>query len=474
MIATEKVLSLPSTPAVSVNAAYDIIQKRSFPIPLGPEVPSRAAKKHWLFLLYGVIVGGICAYTYANVESLDSLWQDAEQKELFRFLFFPATVWASALTLLMCFRTVMWARYRPFASARIDEAPKVTVIIPAYNEGAMVLKSIESVLDAAYPRERLELFVVDDGSKDDTWKYIEDAAARYPESVTAVRFPENRGKRAALACGFESARGDFIVTLDSDSVIDPDALLALMGPFRNPKVGAVAGKVLVYNKADGLIPRMLHIRFLLTFDVLRAVESSYGTVYCTPGALSAYRAAAVRVVLPQWLNQHFLGSRCTFGEDRALTNYLLDAGFDTVYQGSARVHTVVPVRYSKLSKMFLRWDRSYVREELRLMRIVWKRQPFARWITFFDRLITNLQFPIGYAGLVLLATTIFAAPFLGVRFLIAGGLVSLLATVYILRSEPSLKGLLYGVMFAYYSTFTMSWIMPYAFFTVRARSWLTR
>lgn len=483
MSATNKVPLLPSsTGGLPAGSLITFVPANTIethlPSDVAPESAAMGAEaseqKPWLWLLYGVIVGGICAYTYANVENLDTMWKDAESDKLLRALFYPAAIWAGALTVLMAFRTVLWFRYRPQPSSKHAEAPSLSVVIPAYNEGAMVLKSIESVLSASYPAGRLELFVIDDGSKDDTWSYIREAAARYPENVTAVRFAQNRGKRAALTCGFERARGEVIATLDSDSVIERGALLALVGPFRNPKVGAVAGKVAVYNQEEGLIPRMLHIRFLITFDVLRAVESQYGTVYCCPGALTAYRAKAVREVLPRWMDQHFLGSKCTFGEDRAMTNYLLDAGWDTAYQSTAVVQTVVPASYRKLSKMFLRWDRSYVREETRLLKILWKRPAFARWVTLFDRLITNLQFPIGYAALVLLAVTLLTTPLIGLRFLGAAGLVSLLATVYVMRSETTLRALLYGVMFAYFSTFTMSWIMPYAFFSVRARSWLTR
>lgn len=472
--ATTRSLSAGSVIAFVPAQTIETLAPTALPGKTSQEAADGQERRSWHWLLYGIIVGGICAYTYANVENLDTMWQDAENDKLLRLLFYPAAVWAGALTLLMSFRTVLWFRYRPQPPSTVDEAPSLSVIIPAYNEGAMVLKSIESVLSASYPAGKLELFVIDDGSKDDTWIYISEAADRYPDVVTAVRFPKNSGKRAALAYGFERARGEVFATLDSDSVIERGALLALVGPFRNPKVGAVAGKVAVYNQHQGLIPRMLHIRFLITFDVLRAVESEYGTVYCCPGALTGYRAKAVREVLPRWMNQHFLGSRCTFGEDRAMTNYLLEAGWDTAYQSTAVVQTVVPVNYRKLSKMFLRWDRSYVREETRLMRILWKRPPFARWVTFFDRLITNLQFPIGYAALVMLAVTLAATPLIGLRFLGAAGLVSLLATVYVMRSEATLRGLLYGVMFAYFSTFTMSWIMPYAFFSVRARSWLTR
>src|SRR5262249_3984681 len=156
-------------------------------------------------------------------------------------------------------------------------------VIPAFNEGAMVMKSIVSVVEADYPHDRLEIIVVDDGSTDDTWRHIEEAARLYPDLVTPSRHDRNRGKREAMATAFARARNDIFVTVDSDSVIEPGALRAIVAPFRNPRVGTVAGKVLVYNRAAGIIPRMMHVRFVLAFDVFRASESAFGNVYCCPG-----------------------------------------------------------------------------------------------------------------------------------------------------------------------------------------------
>src|SRR5207237_10828950 len=121
----------------------------------------------------------------------------------------------------------------------------------------------------------------------DTRAPIGRAAGRRPGLLTAVRFPENRGERAALAAGFRRASGDVVVTIDSDSVLDRGALLSLAGVFRDPRVGAVAGKVSVYNRRSGLLPRMLHVHLVLSFDVLRAVQSVYGPVYACPAALAA-------------------------------------------------------------------------------------------------------------------------------------------------------------------------------------------
>lgn len=385
----------------------------------------------------------------------------------------PTILWAVMGTLLLAFRTIFWLRYRPFASATFEDAPRLTILIPAYNEGAMVLKAIESAATAHYPRERLEIFVIDDGSADDTWSYISQGAARYGNVVTPIRLPKNGGKRAALAAGIRRATGDILVTIDSDSVVEPNSLLAIAGPFRDAKIGAVAGRVLVYNRREGLFPRMLHVRFILSFDLLRAVESSYGNVFCCPGALTAYRTSAVLPVLDEWLHQTFLGSPCTIGEDRAMTNLILGSGFNTVYQRSAVVHTLAPVDYRKLCGMLIRWDRSYVREEFCFLRIVWKRPLKTRLIALCDRAVTNLRYPVHYASLFLILALIVHHPAILARFLLAVGVMSLYNMFYYLRSERSLD-FCYGIFYAYFELAALFWIFPYSALTVRARAWITR
>lgn len=386
----------------------------------------------------------------------------------------PAVLWGGMGLLLLTVRTALWLRYRPAPASTTEEAPWLTVIIPAYNEGAMVEKSIESVAAARYPRNRLEIFVIDDGSRDDTWLYIERAAGRHRGLVTSRRFEKNRGKRAALAEGFRSGRGEVFITIDSDSVIEAGTLLAMTGPFRDGRVGAVAGRVEVYNRWSGWLPPMLHVRYLLSFDFLRAVQSTFRTVYCCPGALAAYRAAGVHRVLEAWERQRFLGAPCTYGEDRALTNLLMAEGYDSVYQSTAVVHTVAPATYAGLCRMYLRWDRSWVREELRfLRRVLWRRPLRYRAMAAIDVLLNNLRYPVGYAVLGLLVVLSLYDPITLVRVLLAIGLLSLAYTLFYLRSERSWC-FLFGVAYAYFSFFTIFWVFPWAVLTVRSRSWMTR
>ena len=236
----------------------------------------------WDYALIAAIFSGMFALAYAALATplLRPLVDLAQRQHWGGLWVRPTIIWITMGFVLLLMRTLLWLRYRPFAPAAEEEAPSLTVIIPAYNEGAMVENSIASVAKARYPRERLQIIAVDDGSRDDTWNYILRAALRYPGLVTPVRLPENLGKRSALAEGFRRATGDIIVTVDSDSVISPETLLAIAGPFRDPRVGAVAGKVAVHNRRAAHHPahaaRALHP--VIRFSAQRAVGVPHGVL----------------------------------------------------------------------------------------------------------------------------------------------------------------------------------------------------
>jgi hyaluronan synthase len=429
----------------------------------------------WDAALKATILAGLAILAFVSVreQAFSSLYRLAEAHGISATLVRPSILWFLMGTTLLTFRTMLWFTYRPHAPATPKTAPRMTVVIPAYNEGAMVSKAIDSIANANYPPERLEIIVVDDGSTDDTWHYIQQTAARHGGRVRTLRLDRNRGKREALAAGFRQGKGEIFVTVDSDSAVAPNALLALAGPFASERVGVVAGKVLVYNRREGIIPRMLHVRFTLAFDFLRAYQSTFGTVYCSPGALSAYRASAVKQVLEPWLKQRFLGAQATIGEDRALTNDIMRLGYDSVYQRGAVVLTVVPSTYRQLSKMLLRWNRSYIREEMRFALILWRRPPVARLISLCDSTITNLRYPVMFFTLGLLGFAFMSDVLVLPCMLVAIGMISIFYSLYYLRSERSLN-VVYGVIFEYFSFFLLFWVFPWALVTVRARGWLTR
>ncbi len=390
------------------------------------------------------------------------------------FLGSVGALYTLAFLAMQLVRTVLWWRYRPYPLP-FGPLPKVTVLIPAYNEGAMVEKTLYSVAAADYPQDRLEIICIDDGSRDDTWDYIQRARQHYPQLIQAIRFPKNRGKREALYAGFLQARGDYFVTVDSDSVIEPDTLKQILAPLlQNQKIGAVAGNVQVYNRTANILTRMVRVRFVLSFDFLRASQSMYGFVFCTPGALSAYRREAIMPILDEWRQQTFLGVRCTIGEDRAFTNLVLRQGYDTVYQRTAVVYTTVPDHYRGLSRMFLRWDRSNFRESLVQLSYMFTRyRPRRRLLPILDFFVRELEFPMTSIFLPLMLASFLCCPILIVKFISGMALVSFFLTFYYLRQERD-ADFVYGVVYSFYALLFLRWVKPYAFLILRDGRWLTR
>ncbi|MEJ2671814.1 MAG: glycosyltransferase [Deltaproteobacteria bacterium] len=371
-------------------------------------------------------------------------------------------------------RTVLWLRYKSYPVPP-GPLPRVSVIIPAYNEGAMVEKSIYAAVASDYPADRLEIICIDDGSADDTWTYIERARQRYPGLIKAIRFSQNRGKKEGLYAGFTQGRGEYFVTIDSDSVIAPDTIKQVIAPMlSDAKIGAVAGNVKVYNRLRSVMARMLAVRFVLAFDFLRASQSMFGFVTCTPGALSAYRAAALKPILGQWRHQTFMGSPANIGEDRALTNFVLRQGYYTSYQRSALVHTLVPETYRGLVRMYLRWDRSNFRENwVQLKFIFSKYRAQHRLLPICDFFITQIEFPLTYLFLGLLLMSFWLYPIVALKFFAGLGVLTLIWMYHYIHQERDLD-FIYGIIYSYFAFFALNWVQPWAFLTVKNDRWLTR
>lgn len=370
---------------------------------------------------------------------------------------------------------LVW-RYRPTAECSDAELPSCTVIVPAYNEGQQVSVTLRSLLRSDYPAEKIQIIAVDDGSQDDTWKWIRSLARRFPDRILAIRQGVNRGKRHALHEGFRQATGEVLVTVDSDCLVERQTLRRLMGPIvRDPKVAAVAGNVRVLNRQAGLIPRMLDVRFVYSFDFMRASQSMVNSVICTAGALSAYRRDVVEQVLPDWMNQTFLRLPAVTGEDRAMTNLILRAGYHVHFQQDAVVYTNVPTDYTGLCKMFLRWARSNYRETWEMGKFVFRNfRETPKWgarVNFFLQGIaltfSQLFFIVGLACLVW-KPMIFGITLLGgiaIRSIAPAALY-----YWRHRHSDALLAFLYGVIWC----FALSWITPYASMSLRKTGWLTR
>ena len=387
---------------------------------------------------------------------------------------------ASALFLyrgaFFIYNLVLYFKYKPIESVSNEELPTCTVIVPAYNEGKQVYATLMSLAESEYPTEKLQLLAIDDGSKDDTWSWMQEAKEVLGDRVAIYQQPENKGKRHALYRGFNLGTGEVFVTVDSDSVVNADTLRNLVSPFVvNEKCGAVAGNIRVLNNEKALLPKMLNVNFVLSFEFMRSAESTLESVLCTPGALAAYRASAVFECLPEWINQTFMGKPSDIGEDRAMTNMILKQGQHVLFQRNAYAYTNVPEQYKGLYKMFIRWGRSNVRENIAMSKYVFTQ--FREGSTLGSRLLFINQFLkiiMSYPLIMIMLFFVISHPLLFLSSTFLGIMVYSSFPVLFYAKRYKLSESLWAYSYSILHTFGLFWITPYAIATASRSGWLTR
>lgn len=374
------------------------------------------------------------------------------------------------------YTVVRYFKYKPIPSVSDDELPISTVIVPAYNEGKQVYDTLMSLADSAYPQDKLELLAIDDGSQDDTWYWMKRAKEVLGDRVSIFQQPKNMGKRHALYRGFHLGKGNVFVTVDSDSVVTPDTLRNLVSPFVVDKnCGAVAGNIRVLNNQKALLPRMLDVSFVLSFEFVRSAESSLNSVLCTPGALAAYRREAVFNCLETWINQTFMGNPSDIGEDRAMTNMILKQGYSVLFQRNAYAYTEVPEKYKGLYKMFIRWSRSNVRENIEMSKYVFTN--FRRTSKFGPRILLlnqSLQIIMAYPFILFMLFFIITHPILFLTSTFFGILIFSSFPALFYAKRYSVSESFWAYAYSIFYTFSLFWITPYAIATASKRGWLTR
>ena len=375
------------------------------------------------------------------------------------------------------FRTILWLRYKPRTpeSSGEDDWPYVTVIMPALNEEELITKAIDSVFASNYPKDKLELIAVNDGSTDMTLSGMQRAKKIYGDRLRVISYRSNLGKRKALYSGLKISRGEVIVTVDADSKIGRSAIRNLVAPLlEDPRVGAVAGRVAVLNERENILTRMLAIRYAISFDFGRAYQSVYGTVFVCPGALTAYRRSVLSPFVRDWVRQKFMDTPCLHGEDRSLTTYILRAGYLTRYQSNAVVYTKVPTTFRQMNRMYVRWTRSYLRESILFGRFMFS--PYRtrnRFLPVLDFVFLNFLHPFHLYVMGLLTYSFFVQPLFLLRQIAFLTILSFFLSLYYLRTNRSWV-FLYGVPYALMTAFLMWWIVPFSALTIRNQSWLTR
>jgi cellulose synthase/poly-beta-1,6-N-acetylglucosamine synthase-like glycosyltransferase/peptidoglycan/xylan/chitin deacetylase (PgdA/CDA1 family)/spore germination protein YaaH len=224
--------------------------------------------------------------------------------------------------------------------------PRVAILVPAYNEETVIVRTIRSVLNSDYPN--LHVIVIDDGSTDRTAEVAMQAyAAEIALHKLQVMTKPNAGKAEALNFAVATLTEDFYVGIDADTVIASDAVSKLICHFTDPKVGAVAGNARVGNKVN-LWTRWQALEYITSQNFERRALDLFDVVTVVPGAIGAWRTEAVRHGGGYPVN--------TVAEDADLTMNLLEQGYKVIYEDQSLAFTEAPINANGLMRQRFRWS----------------------------------------------------------------------------------------------------------------------
>lgn len=248
-----------------------------------------------------------------------------------------------------------WGVWKAKNKIKLQEyKPKVSVLIPAWNEEVGVVSTVKSILKSTYTN--LEIVVVNDGSTDHSDKimkaFVEHRELNTHETSKTIQYiyKENGGKGSALNRGIEDSTGDIIITIDADCLVQKDAIENFVAHFANPKVMAAVGNVKIAGNSS-LLVTIQSLEFLFSFYFKRA-DSLLGSIYIIGGAAGAFR----REVFTKIGNYN----QGNITEDIELTVRIQNEGWKIVYASDSIVYTEGAINFDGLLKQRLRWKRGRI------------------------------------------------------------------------------------------------------------------
>ena len=393
-----------------------------------------------------------------------------------------------------------WICYRNPSKGKIGNE-LVSVIIPIFNQEHMISDVIQAVDKSTY--NNIEIIAVNDGSTDRTQEILEELKKTIPK--LKVINNKNEGKRKAVASGFSLSKGDFIILVDSDSVIDKNGIVEFLKTFNgDPRIGAAVGNARTWNSRKNILTKCQDVWYDFTFNIHKACESTFGSVLCCSGCFSAYRREALAEFIPLWSKAKLamsddreltslaiskswakrelllafanktLGSASRFddAEDRVLTAQAL-VEWRAVYVASAVVYTDVPENLGNFIKQQKRWKKGYIRTNFFVSGFFWNKHPLMALIFYLD-FTSSFTFPLVLVTVFLYEPIVLHQYFLPVVYLFGILLLGFGEGLDSKFRNPSSKNWMYKPVMNLISLFIISWIIIPALLSLRKNQWLTR
>jgi peptidoglycan-N-acetylglucosamine deacetylase len=306
--------------------------------------------------------------------------------------------------------------------------PLVTIIIPAYNEEKNIRGTIDSVIEADYPNK--EVIIVDDGSTDNTFAIAQSYKDKSdPKGFLVISRP-NGGKPSAINYAIRFAKGEYVISIDADSIIGRDAIKEIMKYFQQPDVVAVGGNIKVKNR-NSLLTYCQELEYLVGINLFKRAYDVFGVVMVVPGPLGGFKK---KILLERGEYDNN-----TLTEDFDTTIKVLKTGRAVQASSLAASYTDAPESLSGLYKQRVRWNRGNLQTLMKHRDIITNSrygmlQKYGYPLVFLT-MITLPFLSVMVAGFIVLAILNGQWFFILVTFLIFVALEAILTAIAVIMDD---------------------------------------
>lgn len=274
------------------------------------------------------------------------------------------------ISFVTLYSTILWLSFlylnRGNEQKLTKNRPYVSIAIPAHNEEKCIAKTMRSVAALEYPKNKLEIIVINDASTDKTKEIAERAKRELNNpNIKIINRKISTGTKApGMNEALKEARGQYFGCVDADSVVRADALKKMLHHFRNPNVGAVISAIQV-NDPKNVYEKVQRLEYILGI-LTRKLMSTIDSLVMTPGVLSLYRTDLLKKV------GGFDDKNIT--EDFEIALRLKEAGYLTELEVGAHTYTNVPNDFRSLWRQRIRWFRGFVANNLKYRKMLFNKR----------------------------------------------------------------------------------------------------
>lgn len=283
----------------------------------------------------------------------------------------------------------LFGRHRqPYVDIGTAAWPRVAVFVPCHNEERVIAQMLDALLACDYPERQLAIIPINDRSTDGTGRILADYAGRFPVRVAPFHRQDGKpGKAAALKDAMKVSDADIHLVFDADYLPGRGLIKQLVGPFFDPEVGAVMGRVVPMNVNKSLLTRLLDLERTGGYQVDQQARMNLGLIPQYGGTVGGVRRAAL-IHAGGWRDD-------TLAEDTDITFRLILAGWEVVYQNRSECYEEVPESWPSRIRQIKRWARGHNQALARYWWPLLKRPAHLRRWTVLDGLLLLGIFAVG-------------------------------------------------------------------------------